>query len=210
MTRIIDISVPIYTGMVYYPGDAAVSVEPGMQISNGDVANLSQIHMGSHSGTHVDAPHHFIDEQDTVDDLPLDVLLGPVKVLDLTGVSGGITSGDLAGAGCEGAERVLFKTSNSMLWARDDFERAFVFLADDGADFLVEQGIRLAGNDYLSIEQYGSETHYVHRTLLRAGIVILEGVDLGRVEPGEYEIACLPLRVRDGDGAPARAVLIER
>lgn len=209
MGRIIDISVPLYTGMAYYPGDAPVSVEPGRQIKSGDVANLSNISLGSHTGTHVDAPHHFVDGENTVDNLPLDALIGPARVLDFTGVQEGITRKDLVTAGCEGAERVLFKTSNSALWTRTDFERAFVYLADDGADYLVEQGIRLAGIDYLSIEMFKAETHHVHATLLGVGIVILEGVDLGDVAPGDYELVCLPLKIRGGDGAPARAVLIE-
>ncbi|RJQ42838.1 MAG: cyclase family protein [Gaiellales bacterium] len=209
MARFIDISVPIHTGMTYYPGDAAVKVEPGKQISSGDVANLSVINMGSHTGTHVDAPHHFIDGEGTVDRLSLDALIGAVRVLDLGDVKGNITRDDLVAAGAEGAERVILKTSNSELWARDDFERGYVFLTDGGADYLVEQGVKLVGNDYLSIEEYHSETHYVHGTLLRAGIIILEGVDLGKVEPGDYQLVCLPLRIKDGDGAPARAILME-
>jgi arylformamidase len=210
MGRINDISVPLYTGMVFYPGDAPVSIEPGKQIASGDTANLSNISLGSHSGTHVDAPHHFVDGENTVDNLALDVLIGTVRVLDLTGVEVAITCDDLVAAGCTGAERVLFKTSNSDLWSRDEFKRDFVYLADDGADYLVEQGVVLAGNDYLSIEQFHSQSHYVHATLLKAGVIILEGVDLGAVEPGDYELVCLPLNIRGGDGAPARAVLIER
>ena len=210
MGRIIDISVPIYTGMAYYPGDAAVSVEPGKQIKNGDAANLSAISLGSHSGTHVDAPHHFVDGQQTVDSLPLDALIGPVKVLDLVTVAQAIKRADLEAAGCQDAERVLFKTSNSSLWSRNGFEREYVYLGDDGADYLVQQGVKLAGIDYLSIEQFRSATHYVHGKLLRAGIVILEGVDLGHVDAGDYQLACLPLKIRGGDGAPARTVLIER
>lgn len=209
MARIIDISVPIYTDMPFYPGDAAVSVGPGKQIKNGDVANLSTITMGSHTGTHVDAPYHFIDGGETVDNLPLEVLVGAARVLDLTGVSDGIGRDDLAAAGCSGAERVLFKTGNSALWARDGFERDFAYLADDGADYLVEQGVKLAGNDYLSIEMFHAETHHVHEALLGAGIVILEGIDLSGVEAGDYQMVCLPLRIRGGDGAPARTVLIE-
>lgn len=209
MGRIIDISVPVYTGMVFYPGDSAVTVAPGNQIANGDVANLSNISLGSHTGTHVDAPHHFVDGENTVDNLDLDAMVGPVRVLDLTGAGEAITREALVDAGCSGARRVLFKTSNSSLWSQHEFRRDFVYLADDGADYLVEQGVVLAGNDYLSIEHYHSKTHYVHETLLKAGIIILEGVDLTGVEPGDYELACLPLKIRDGDGAPARVVLIE-
>lgn len=210
MGRIIDISVPVYTGMVFYPGDSAVTIALGKQIANGDVANLSNISLGSHTGTHVDAPHHFVDGENTVDNLDLEAMVGPARVLDLTGVSKAITREALVEAGCAGARRVLFKTRNSELWSLDDFSRDFVYLMDDGADYLVEQGVVLAGNDYLSIEHYHSETHYVHETLLKAGTIILEGVDLTGVEPGDYELVCLPLKIRGGDGAPARAVLIER
>jgi arylformamidase len=207
MSIYFDISVPLFTGMAYYPGDAAVSIEPGKQIASGDAANLSDVNLGSHSGTHVDAPHHFVDGENTVDKLDLGALNGPARVLDLTGVKKGIMRSDLEAAGCAGADRVLFKTGNSSLWVKDEFERDFVYLADEGADYLVEQGVLLAANDYLSIEQYRSQTHYVHETLLQAGIIILEGIDLGAVEAGDYELICLPLRIKGGDGAPARAVL---
>lgn len=210
MAKIMDISVSLFTDMVFYPGDAAVSISPGKQIKSGDAANLSNISLGSHAGTHIDAPHHFVDGEQTVDDLPLGSLIGPVRVLDLTGVQEAIGRADLIDAGCQGAERVLFKTSNSGLWSQDEFERGFVYLADDGADYLIEQGVLLAGNDYLSIEHFHSRKHYVHETLLKAGVIILEGINLLDVVPGDYELVCLPLKIRGGDGAPARAVLIER
>jgi arylformamidase len=151
-----------------------------------------------------------VDGENTVDKLALEALIGAVRVLDLTGVEDAITRDELIKAGCAGVERALLKTSNSDLWSQDEFARDFVFLADDGADYLVDQGVVLVGNDYLSIEHFHSRTHYVHETLLKAGIIILEGINLNTVAPGDYELVCLPLKIRDGDGAPARAVLIER
>ncbi len=219
MGRILDISVPLHTGMVFYPGDTEPAIEPGKQISHGDTANLSEIRLGSHSGTHVDAPHHFIDGEATMDDMPLQSLVGTARVLDLTGVTGGIEAADLEAAGIRGegsatgdqgaAGRILLKTRNSGLWADSGFHEDFIALGDSGADLAVELGLKLIANDYLSIERFHSETHYVHRRLLEAGIVILEGVDLRQVDAGDYELLCLPLRVRGGDGAPARAVLRE-
>lgn len=209
MKIIIDISVPIYSGMVYFPGDTKPEIEPARLISEGAVANLSDIHVGSHSGTHVDAPSHFIDGKKAVDELPLDYLIGPAQVLDLSGSDGPIGAGSLLAAGLTHAERVLLKTSNSDLWRTPEFQKDYVSLADDGADLLVERGVKLVGIDYLSIERYHSDTHYVHRRLLEAGVVVLEGADLSKVGAGEYELFCLPLNIRGADGAPARAVLIK-
>lgn len=225
MRKIIDISVPLHTGMVFYPGDARPSIEPGKQISAGDTANLSDIKLGSHSGTHVDAPLHFIDGERPVDEMALDVLMGAAMVLDLTAVRGTIEAGDLESAGLDterlrsgsatagsdngSSTRILLKTSNSSLWVDPEFHKDFVALGDSGADMLVELGVRLVGIDYLSIERYHPETYYVHDRLLKADVAILEGVDLSTVAPGVYELICLPLRIRGGDGAPARAVLRE-
>lgn len=209
MSRIIDISVPLYSGMVFYPGDKEPSIEPGKQIANGDTANLSEIRLGSHSGTHVDAPHHFIDGEGKVDQMSLQSLVGPARVLDLTATKDSISGEDLRSAGIEGAERILLKTRNSELWRSPVFEKWYVSLANGGADYLVEKGIRLVGIDYLSIEEFHSETCYVHRRLLKAGIIILEGIDLSVAGPGDYQLVCLPLKIRDGDGAPARAVLVD-
>ena len=208
--QIIDISVPIYTGMVFYPGDPGAAIEPVKSIAQGDSANLSQLSLGSHTGTHLDAPRHFENNRETVDKISLDVLVGPAKVVDLTGAGEFIFRDDLEQAASAGAERLLLKTANSKLWANPEFTRDYVSLANDAADYLVAEGVRLVGIDYLSIERFKSENHYVHHTLLSSGVVILEGIDLAEVEPGEYELACLPLKILDGDGSPARAALISR
>lgn len=208
--QIFDISVPIYTGMVSYPGDPGAAIEPVSRIAQGDTANLSLLRMGSHTGTHVDAPHHFENGRTTIDRVPLEVLMGPARVVDLTGVDTLISRQNLEEAGSGRAERLLIKTANSRLWANPEFTTEYVSLADDAADFLVEEGVKLVGTDYLSIERFKSEEHYIHHRLLGAGVIILEGLDLIEIEAGEYDLACLPLKVMDGDGAPARAVLVKR
>ncbi|MHB0866676.1 MAG: cyclase family protein [Thermoleophilia bacterium] len=208
--EIIDISVPVYTGMVFYPGDPGAVVEPVNRIAQGDVANISQLTLGSHTGTHVDAPHHFKNSGLTVDRLPLKVLIGPARVVDLTACADFISRRDLEVVGADGAARILLKTVNSRLWAQPEFSRDYVSLADDAADYLAETGALLVGIDYLSIERYKSEDFHVHHALLGAGVTILEGIDLTGVEPGDYELVCLPLKIMDGDGAPARAALVIR
>jgi arylformamidase len=197
--EIFDVSVPIRPGMVTYPGDPQVFMERVVSIDHGDIANLTRLDFGVHTGTHVDAPVHFIDEGAGVDALPLEVFLGPCLVVDATGVDREIGP-ELVPAG---ADRVLFKTRNSALWGSDDFEEGFVRIGVPAARRLVDESVRLVGIDYLSVGE--PETH---ETLLGARIAAIEGLDLRGIEPGPYELACLPLRLVDSDGAPARAVLI--
>ena len=197
--EIFDVSLPIRPGMVTYPGDPEVRMERVVAIEHGDVANLSRLDFGVHTGTHVDAPLHFIDAGVGADSLPLEIFLGPCEVVDATGVESEIGPDAVP----ESVERVLFKTRNSELWEREGFDEGFVRLGLPAAQRLVELGVRLVGVDYLSVG--GPDTH---RTLLGAGIAAIEGLDLREVEPGLYRLACLPLRIVDSDGAPARAVLI--
>ena len=208
--KMIDISVPIFTGMAYYPGDPGAEVSASRSIANGNIANINKLCMGSHTGTHVDAPQHFVDGGETVDRLPLDVLIGPALVVDVDAAEAAISRLDLERAGIEGMDRLLLKTRNSMLWELPGFESDYVALDDSAADYLVEMGIRLVGIDYLSVERFKSKSFHVHHSLLGAGVILLEGIDLTGVDPGVYDLVCLPLKVRDGDGAPARAVLITR
>jgi arylformamidase len=198
--EIIDISVPLRTGMVTYPGDPEVRLERVKAIADGDPANISKLDLGVHSGTHVDAPLHFIDGAAGTDELPLDVLNGPCEVVAVTALDE-----SAVGAVPEGAERVLFKTPNSELWAQDTFPQAFERFDGAAARALAERGVRLVGVDYLSV---GDED--AHHALLGAGVVPVEGLDLRGVEPGSYELHCLPLRLVGSDGAPARAILIKR
>ena len=200
MTEIIDISVPVRPGMITYPGDPTVSLERVSSIADGAVANLSRLDFGVHSGTHVDAPLHFIDGAPAAEALPLDVLIGPARVLDLTGAE---RLDAAAFEGVELGERVLLKTRNSELWERDTFADEFLALTEDGARALIDGGVRLVGIDYLSVGDEGA-----HHALLGAGVVAIEGLDLRGVEPGEYQLVCAPLKLVGSDGAPARALLI--
>ena len=195
--KMIDISVPLREGMVTYPGDPVVRMERAASIAGGDVVNLTRMDFGLHSGTHVDAPAHFIDGASGVDEIPLEALVGPCEVVEAPDLSP-----DSVALAPEGAERVLFKTPNSELWARDDFAEDFARLNGEAAALLVDRGVRLVGVDYLSV---GDEA--AHHALLEARVVPVEGLDLRGVEPGSYELVCLPLRVVGADGAPARAIL---
>jgi arylformamidase len=191
--QIIDVSVPVRPGMITYPGDPEVRLERVSSIPAGDVANISRLDLGVHSGTHVDAPLHFAEGAPSVEALPLDVLVGPCVVVD------GLDPAAVAG----GTERVLFKTANSRLWERDEFSEDFVKLDGEAARELVERGVRLVGIDYLSI---GDEE--AHHVLLGAGVVAVEGLDLREVEPGEYLLVCAPLKLAGAEGAPARVLLL--
>ncbi len=210
MRKIFDISMGIKNGMLTYPGDPGVEITREKIIGAGrpaSVANISAYCMGSHTGTHIDPPFHFFPDGKTADLLPLDALIGHARVIEAQ--SDEIDGNFLSGAGVEGAVRVLFKTGNSRFCEEPDFHNDFAHLTPDGAEFLKEQGVKLVGIDYLSIEKFHSEDHAVHRLFLGSGIVIVEGLNLSDVEPGDYTLACLPLKVIGGDGAPARAVLIK-
>jgi arylformamidase len=202
--HIIDISVPVRPGMVTYPGDPEVVLERVRTIEGGAGYNLSRLSFGLHTGTHVDAPLHFVEGGADVESLSLEVLVGPVAVVDATAVDKGLSATAIAGLALpERCERVLFKTRNSELWRRDAFSEDFVSLTEDGALALVSRGVRLVGIDYVSI---GDED--AHRALLGSGVVALEGLDLGAVEPGEYLLVCAPLKLAGAEGAPARALLV--
>ena len=200
MTEIIDISVPVRPGMVTYPGDPTVTLERVASIADGGVVNLSRLDFGVHSGTHVDAPVHFIEGAPAAEFLPLDVLIGPARVVDLTAAE------RLDAPAFEGVqldERLLLKTRNSELWERESFADEFLALTADAAHRLIAGGVRLVGIDYLSI---GDEA--AHQALLGAGVVAIEGLDLRGVAAGEYQLVCAPLKLVGSDGAPARALLI--
>ncbi|MEO8290426.1 MAG: cyclase family protein [Gaiellaceae bacterium] len=204
--RIRDISVPIREGMPIYDGNPGIRLERASSIAEGAPANVSRLDLGVHTGTHVDAPLHFIVGAPGAEGIPLDALVGPALVVDATAV-GGATLGESELAALEipaDTERVLLKTRNSELWAQPSFTRDFIRLDGSGARFVVAHGIRTIGIDYLSIGD-----REAHRVLLGAGVVPVEGLDLRGVEPGEYMFACLPLDVVGSDGGPARAVLLE-
>ncbi|MFC2021245.1 cyclase family protein [Chloroflexota bacterium] len=203
----IDISVPLRDAMVHWPGDPPVTIKRVKDIEQGATANLSVISMGVHSGTHVDAPIHFIKDGKGVDSIPLDTVVGRVRVIEIRDPES-IKQEELAGYHIRCGERILFKTGNSPdVWQKDEFFEDFVFISDDAADFLVERGVRLIGIDYLSVGSFKHSGSYVHKTLLSGGVWIIEGLNLSNVMPGKYDLICLPLRIVGGDGAPARAIL---
>ncbi|HTP65715.1 MAG TPA: cyclase family protein [Geobacteraceae bacterium] len=203
--KIYDISVSLCAELPFFPGDPRVVIEPVTTLSDGDSANASRISMSTHSGTHLDPPRHFDDCGLTVDALPLSLLVGRALVFHISGTRA-IGPAELARLPLAGEERLLLRTDNSRLWGERAFVEDFTHITPQGARFLVEKGVKLVGIDYLSVEKADGNGD-VHRILLENGVVILEGLDLSAVEAGIYELICLPLKIRGGDGAPARALL---
>lgn len=209
MSRIYDISVPIRTGGVVYPGNPEIAIELQQAVARGASANVSLIRFGSHTGTHADASRHFFDDGQPVDRIPLQRLIGPAIVVAFPEDVRSVTADHLRATDLKGNKRVLIRTRNSALLQQREFAPDYTFLAPDAAEYLLNQGVELVGVDYLSIEQFHSGHHRTHRTLLERSVVIVEGLDLSVPPAGEYQFICLPLRLEGCDGAPARAVLIE-
>ncbi len=208
--KIYDITVPISSDMPVWPDNPAVEIVQVSSMDAGAHDNVSRLACGVHTGTHVDAPHHFLNDHRTVEGLSLDVLTGPAQVVRLPEAVAVVTADVLQKAGVEaGTSRLLLRTRNSELWQRAEkqFFPEFVGISEDGAAWLVERKMKLIGIDYLSVAPYKQGTP-THRTLLQAGVIILEGVDLSAVEPGRYGLVCLPLKLVGSDGAPARAILL--
>ena len=213
---IVDISVPISNQLVSWPGDPGVQVERTLDLHCGDPATVSFLHMGSHTGTHVDALSHFKVGAKTLDEMALNLYIGRTLVVEIEDPRS-ITLGELqrnpSFLDLRKTERVLFKTVNSQTeWYREPFNEHFCHLNPHAADFLIELGVKLVGIDYLSVEAYHAKTLYeadapTHHRLMDAGVHILEGLDLSQVSAGWYELICLPLKIAGGDGAPARVVL---
>jgi arylformamidase len=213
MRRIIDVSLTIGPDLLTWPGDPAVEIVRRSQIARGDPANVSELRIGTHTGTHVDPPVHFVEGAAGIDLVPVDVLVGDCVVTDARGLRGQVGPAELDGLEIPaGATRVLLKSDNSELWRHlpTAFPDDYVCLSPEGAKWVVAAGIRLVGVDFLSVEQKGAGGHPTHVELLSNGVVIVEGLNLGDVEPGEYTLAVLPLKIADGDGGPARAVLLQR
>lgn len=203
----IDVSVPLRTGMVHWPGDPPVTIERVMDMARGDDVTVSAIDMGAHTGTHVDAPFHFLPGAASLDALDPAVMLGPARVIAIDDAVA-IRPEELARHDLCAGERVIFKTSNSdRCWTTDDFVEDFVYISEDAAAALAALPARLVGVDYLSVGGFHADGPAIHRRLLGAGVWIIEGLDLRGVEPGAYELACLPLRIAGAEGAPARALL---
>jgi arylformamidase len=208
VSRIYDISVPIRSGGLVYPGNPEIEISLQQAVAKGAGANVSYIRFGSHTGTHADAARHFFDDGQTVDMIPLERLIGPALLLSFPDDLRAVGAADLQKHDIKGHTRILLRTRNSALLSQKEFVRDYTFLAPDGAQYLVDQGVELVGIDYLSIEQFHSGHHKTHRTLLEKSVVILEGLDLSVPAPGAYQLICLPLRIEGCDGAPARAVLV--
>lgn len=203
--RIYDITVPLSSQLPVYPGDCGFELSPWNRIANGDEANVSRLSFCNHAGTHLDPPRHFDDAGATIDEIPLERLVGRALVLELeeTKVIG---AKELHRLPVRGVERLLLKTGNSRLWQESSFSPDYTALSVDGAQYLVEAGVKLVGIDYLSIEGMDGDGT-VHRTLLKNDVLVVEGLNLEGIDPGEYELICLPLKVKGGDGAPVRALL---
>lgn len=204
-----DISAPISNKLPVWPGDPSVSIIQRKAFSTGDHCNVTEIHMGTHAGTHIDAPLHFIEGGAAVDAIPIDICIGPCLVIELDSKDV-ISREDLRKNRLSGHSRVLLKTRNSELWANDNsFHMNYVALGLSAAQYLIETGVVLVGIDYLSIEAYQSPGSRVHTLLLQNNIVVVEGLNLSSVKPGEYELICAPIRLMGAEAAPARVFLRE-
>jgi len=200
---LIDVTVPIRDGMPVYDQNPGVHLERARSIADGDTVNISRLELGVHTGTHVDAPVHFIDGGAGTESIDPEILIGEAHVVDATGLHEDIDAAALATLDLPAdAERLIFKTRNSELWSRDTFTRDFIRFVESGARRLVDDGVRLVAIDYLSIGDTGA-----HEVLLGNGVVPLEGLDLRGVDPGPYRLYCLPLKLVGADGAPARVLL---
>jgi arylformamidase len=211
MGRMFDVSLPIGPDLLTWPGDPGVEVRPSSRIAKGDQANVSELRIGTHSGTHVDPPVHFVEGADPIDAVALDVLFGEAVVADLTDADV-IGPEELEALSLpDGTERLLCKTRNSELWSRlpVDFPDDYVGVTPEGAQWCVDRGLRLVGVDFLSVEKDGPPDFPIHHILLENGVIVVEGLNLSVIDPGTYTFACLPLLITGGDGGPARALLIE-
>jgi arylformamidase len=203
----IDVSMPLFTGTVAWPGDPKVRLGRVHDVEKGAPCTLSAVTLCAHSGTHMDAPSHFIGGAAAMDDLPFDVCMGRARVIEIEDPVS-IGPGELARHHIRRGERILFKTANSSRpWNKERFDEDFVHISPEGARFLAGRAVRLVGVDYLSVGGFRTDGAATHRALLEAGVWLLEGLDLSRAEPGPVELVCLPLRLAGAEGAPARALV---
>lgn len=194
--------------MLVWKGDPGVRIEQKTSVSKHGV-RLSYFSFGSHTGTHIDTPSHFIEDGITLEKIPLEKLIGKCQVIDLQNIDHQeILPSDLQGLALRGKRaKILFKTGNYKLLKKKTFPKSYISLSLEAAEYLLQNGIELVGTDFLGIEKQGNPGHPVHKTLLNAGVVILEGLDLSQVPAGEYQLYCLPLNIVGADGAPARVIL---
>ena len=205
--RWIDISVTIKSGMAHWPDNPEVRVGKMLDMEKGDVCNVSTLSFGSHTGTHMDAPRHFFRNGKTLDRMPFEATMGPARVIEVKDREA-VKVDEIKNARIKPGERILFKTRNSRLsWKTDSFDEDFVYISKEAAAFLAKSKILTVGIDYLSVGGFRKDGVETHHALLGAGIWIIEGLNLSKVKPGRYDLCCLPLKVLESDGAPARALL---
>lgn len=193
--------------MVHWPGDPDVKIERMLKMESGDHCNVSTISMSSHTGTHIDSPYHFVESGVAIHDLPLSAVIGKARVIEIADPES-IKPEELRPHRIRNGERILFKTLNSeRCWRTDEFVKDFVYISTESLQYLVDRKVRTIGVDYLSVGGYNKNITQVHEVLLKAGIWIIEGLDLSGVKRGNYELICLPMKIEKGDGAPARAVI---
>lgn len=207
MSKWIDISVPIRSGMPHWPDNPPIVVEKTMDMDHGGAANVSKLSLGVHTGTHVDAPVHFSPNGKGIDEIPIEALVGVARVVEISGDA--VTIAQLEAASIAKGERILLKTRNSpAAWQRDDFVKDAVALTAESAKWLAECGVMTLGIDYLSVGSYAADNgEPVHHALIDAGIIIIEGLDLTEVPAGPCDLICLPIKIKGADGAPARAIV---
>src|SRR5262245_42170873 len=204
--KLIDVTVLLDSHLPLYPGNPPFTLEPIKRIARGHSSNVSTLHMSVHAGTHVDAPRHFFDDGPGTEALPLEMLIGRARVVEVTSRKG-ITADDLARFDLSEDVRLLIKTANSRLWGSPEFHPGYVGVAESGARHLVDHGTKVVGVDYLSVEEFKRPGAPAHHILLGGGTIVIEGLNLRDVDPGIYDLFCLPLPVVGSDGAPARVVL---
>ncbi len=209
MTKLYDVTVPLSPEVPTYPGDPPFEIRPTQRLADGGAFNATRISLGTHLGTHVDAPSHFLAGGATVDELPLEILMGKTRVVEVS-ARDRIDRADLEALDLRDDIRVLLKTRMSGQMHRPAVQEDHVYLTVDAANYLAQAGLKLVGIDYLSLDRFGTVDYPSHHALLEAGVVVVEGLDLSEVEPGEYEMTCLPLRIVGAEGAPARVILRTR
>ena len=203
----IDVSVPIKSNMVHWPSDPSVTIKRTKNMDQGDRCNVSHLSMGSHTATHMDAPLHFLRDGKSLDQMPLAATIGEARVIEIKDPES-IKPQELKKYKIRRGERILFKTRNSFRsWNLAEFDKNFVYVSKEAAAYLAKIRVQTVGVDYLSVGGFYKDGLETHHALLGAGIWIIEGMDLSKVKAGRYQLICLPLKILNSDGAPARAVL---
>lgn len=208
--KIIDISIELSEKTIIYPGDPIPQIYFRLKLANGDIANVGQMNTGTHHGTHIDAPVHFKKGAKTLLEIPLSYWIGKAYVIDLTDIDKCITKENLTTKTVISKyDKILFKTKNSIKYLKEDkFNENFIYIDGSAARYLVDNGVKTVGLDYITVDPFGSPDFPAHNTLLGNEVVIIEGINLDGVTEGEYTLVCVPIKIKGADGAPARAILI--